>query len=83
LAYVLLEDIVNYRLYKTGPLLNGMWSRLRVITPGGQAGFLKRTPLKCRGRAEGKPPSFGTRILVPKEAALDLVRRCELPQFSW
>jgi hypothetical protein len=24
LAYSLLEDMVNYRLYETGPLLNGM-----------------------------------------------------------
>ena len=75
--------MVDYRLYETGPLLNGMRSGSGLLRPEVKPVFLKRTPLKCRRRAEGNPPSFGTGILVPKEAALDLVRRYELPQFSW
>jgi hypothetical protein len=83
LAYSLLEDMVNYRLYETGPLLNGMRQGSGLSRPEVKPVFFQTNSRQMPPTRRRQPPSFGTGILVPKEAALDLVRRYELPQFSW
>lgn len=81
LWHYLHEDVINGLLDDSGPLINGSRLGLRFIDSSGRGVYVNgrllfgKMHLPFRGMAQ--------RILMAKEAVLDVARRREVPPPSW
>jgi hypothetical protein len=81
LVLILMEDILNGRLDDSGPLRDGRYLGLRLITPESRAGFIEGRQLLDPFRADQTWALHN--VLVMKEAVLDFAQRHHLPSPSW